>query len=134
MALRNSLRANVLNVRTKSTTWNDSKNSSTLQPNNDVDTLDLCPGRRSREAVDTHVPPRNVDEPVLALKVEVVMVTCVGIKVDPCTVDNDLPQQPRLRELVQRVVDSRQRQRRTGTQRFTVQGLLRRRLLLLVGA
>ena len=52
---------------------------------------------------------RDVDHPLLVLEVEVVMVRGVGVEIGPRGVDRDFAQEARFLELVERVVDRRQR-------------------------
>ena len=93
------------------------------QPDHHVDAGDLVALGRDRRLADHHVGIRNVDQRVLALDEEVVMLRRVGVEIGLRAVDRDLPQQPDIGELMQRVVDGRQRHRHLG-----VVGLLEQQL------
>ena len=67
-------------------------------------------GRR-RQVADRDRLARDVDEGILALDEEVVVLARVGVEIGLGAVDRELAQQPGFGELVQRVVDGRERDR-----------------------
>ncbi len=64
---------------------------------------------------------RNVEQPAGILEKEVMMVTDVGVEIEAAGIHHHLAQQPCLDELVQRIVDGRERHPDRGLDRFAVQ-------------
>jgi hypothetical protein len=64
---------------------------------------------------------RDVDQFVVVLEIEVVMRGHVGVEIGLGAVDTDLPQQARIGQLVERVVDGGERYRHFGEGGFLVQ-------------
>ena len=63
----------------------------------------------------------NVDQLVVVFEIEVVMRRHVGIEIGLGAVDADLAQQARIGQLIERVVDGRERHRNLGESGFLVQ-------------
>ena len=63
----------------------------------------------------------NINQLVVILEIEVVVRGDVGVEIGLCAVDRDLAQETRIGELIERVVDGRQRHRNLGQRRFLVQ-------------
>ena len=93
------------------------------QPHHHVDTRDLVAGRRGRHAIERDLRIGNVDQRVLALDEEMMMIRHVGVEIGLRAVDRDLAQQADIGELVQRVVDGRERDRDLGLGGLLVQHL-----------
>ena len=64
---------------------------------------------------------RNVEQPAGIFEKEVRMVTDVGVEIEAAGINHHLAQQPCLDELVQRIVDGRERHPDRGLDRFAVQ-------------
>lgn len=77
------------------------------QPDDDVDLADFV-AVRNRNVAEGDLRARNVDQFAVVLKKEVLMVADVGILIRLSAVDTHPPQQTKIRELVQRIVDGRQ--------------------------
>ena len=67
------------------------------------------PGGGVGQVLDDDRGGGDVDHPLLVFEIEMVMVRSVGIEIAARRVDRHFPQQPRCPELVQRVVNRRQR-------------------------
>src|SRR6266545_1468182 len=93
------------------------------QPHDHVDAGDLVAFRRRRRLADDRVGIRNVEQRVLALDEEVMVLGIVGVEIGLGAVDRDLAQEAHVGELVQRVVDGRQRHRHLGLGGFLVEHL-----------
>src|SRR5262245_39843750 len=91
------------------------------EPYHDVDVDDLHAFRRRRKVGHANRRFRNVEDPVLALDEELMVVGGIGVEIGLRTFNREDAQQPGLRELVQRVVDGRERNRHPGGQRFLMQ-------------
>ena len=65
----------------------------------------------------------DVEDPVLAFDEEMVVIRGVGVEIGLRALDGEDAQQSRLGELMQRVVDGRQRYRHAGGERLLVQFL-----------
>src|SRR5215475_5801379 len=81
------------------------------QAHDHVDARDFKAFRRCRGLADNHIGIRDVEHLILALHEEVMMGGYVGVEIGFRTVDGDLSQQTNFGELVQRVVDRRERDR-----------------------
>src|SRR6516165_9848347 len=90
-------------------------------PNNDVDPADPGPSRWQRIPADHDILARDVLQPGGRFAEEMMMVGRVRIEVRAARLDHDFAQQPGLGELMQGIVDSRERHPDRRTQRFTVQ-------------
>ena len=102
------------------------------QANHDIDVGDFHAVGRLRKVFDAHRTGVDVEHPVLAFDEEVVMVRRVGVEIGLDALDGEDAQEAGLGELMQRVVDRRQRDRNAGDQRLLVQ-LLRRKMTIAVG-
>ena len=105
------------------TTQIDVKAGSALlaQPHDHVDAGNLVAIRHVGHLRQHEVRVRNVDQLVIVLEIEVVMGRHVGVEIGLGAVDADLAQQAGIGQLVERVVDGRQRHRNLGQRGFLVQ-------------
>src|SRR5215470_17453207 len=71
--------------------------------------MDLCPRRRQRKPADNQVVARNILQLTGRFAKEVMMIGSVGVEIRAARLDNDFTQQPAIGELMQRVVDGRER-------------------------
>jgi hypothetical protein len=67
---------------------------------------------------------RNIEQAAAVLEKEVMMVTDVGVEIGASGIHHHLTQHPCLDELLQRIVDGRERHPDRGLDRFAVQLLL----------
>jgi uncharacterized protein YhjY with autotransporter beta-barrel domain len=93
------------------------------QPDHHVDARDLVALGRDRRLADENIGVRNIEQRVVLLDEEMVMLGRIGVEIALRAFDRDLAQQPRIGELVERIVDGRQRHRRLGVVGLLVQHL-----------
>jgi hypothetical protein len=102
-----------LSTRRSTDLWTDS--------DNDVDAADLGAGRRQRKHSDRQVVTRDVLQFAGGLAEEMVVIGRIGIEIRAARLDDDLVQEPGIGELMQGVVDRRERYRDPRRHRFAMQ-------------
>ena len=100
--------------------WNSS-GSLAAQAHHHVDAGDLHALRRLRQAAEVDQLLGQVDQQMRFLGQEMLVVGEIGVEIGPGAVHGDFAQQARRCELVQRVVDGGERNRRAGGLRFLKQ-------------
>ena len=91
----------------------------------DIDPRHLRPRRCLGQSVEMDFISRNILQRRGVLEIEVMVIFDVGVEIGPAGLHNDLAQQTRGGELVQSIVDGRQRDLDMGADRLDVEPLRR---------